>query len=60
MPDGREIAAIFKGWVLHASDLPKQPAGGANNAMYIETATGHGWVWTIPASGSNIPRWIDP
>jgi hypothetical protein len=60
MPDGRTILINFKGWVDHACNLPRQPAGGANNAMYIESATGTSWVWTIPASGSNVPRWIDP
>jgi hypothetical protein len=49
----------LKGWVDHASNLPKQPLSGANNAAYTEAATGHTWIWTVPAGPSNVPRWID-
>jgi len=60
MPDGRHLLVNWKGWVEHASNLPRQPKGGANNAAYTEAATGHMWIWTVPAGTSNIPRWIDP
>ena len=60
MPDGRHILVTYKGWVDHAANLPKQPLGGANNAAYTETATGHTWIWTVPAGPSNLPQWIDP
>jgi hypothetical protein len=60
MPDGRTILVNFKGWVDHACNLPRQPAGGANNAMYFDSATGIGWIWTVPVGPSNVPRWIDP
>jgi hypothetical protein len=60
MPDGRTILVNFKGWVDHACNLPRQPAGGANNAMYFDSKTGVGWIWTVPVGASNVPRWIDP
>jgi hypothetical protein len=58
MPDGREILVNFRGVVPHAFNLPKQR--GVNNAAYLELATNHLWIWTLPATGPNIPRWIDP
>jgi hypothetical protein len=60
LPDGRKILVNFKGSVDHACNLPKQPAGGANNAMYVDRATGTDWIWTVPAGASNVPTWIDP
>jgi len=60
MPDGRNILVNYKGWVDHACNLPRQPKGGANNAAYTDAATGHTWIWTVPAGTSNVPRWIDP
>jgi hypothetical protein len=60
MPDGRHILINYKGWVEHANNLPAQPKGGANNAAYTDTATGHMWIWTVPAGTSNVPQWIDP
>jgi hypothetical protein len=60
MPDGRHLLINWHGWVDHACNLPKQPLGGANNAAYTDSATGHTWIWTVPATGTNVPRWIDP
>jgi hypothetical protein len=60
MPDGRHLLVNWRGWVDHACNLPKQPLGGANNAAYTDAATGHTWIWTVPAGPSNVPRWIDP
>jgi hypothetical protein len=60
LPDSRHLKVNFKGWVNHACNLPKQPPGGANNAMYTDLSTGVSWVWTVPAHGPNTPRWIDP
>ena len=60
MPDGRHLLVNYRGWVDHACNLPKQPVGGANNAAYTESATGHTWIFTVPAGASNVPRWIDP
>jgi hypothetical protein len=60
LPDARKILINFKGTVDHACNLPKQPPGGANNAMYTETATGNNWIWTVPIGASNTPQWIDP
>jgi hypothetical protein len=58
MPDGRNLLVNYKGWVDHACNLPRQPKGGANNAAYTEAATGHTWIWTVPAGTSNVPQWI--
>ena len=58
MPDGRTILINYRGWVDHACNLPRQR--GINNAAYTEAATGHTWIWTVPAGTSNVPRWIDP
>lgn len=58
MPDGRNILVNYKGWVPHAFNLPRQH--GINNAAYTEVATGHTWVWTVPATGPNVPQWLDP
>ena len=60
MPDGRHLLVNYKGWVDHACNLPRQPKGGANNAAYTEAATGHMWIWTVPAGTNNVPQWIDP
>jgi hypothetical protein len=60
MPDGRHLLINYKGWVDHACNLPRQPKGGPNNAAYTEAATGHTWIWTLPAGTNNIPHWIDP
>jgi hypothetical protein len=60
MPDGRRLLVNYRGWVDHACNLPSQPLGGANNAAYTDSATGHTWIWTVPAGVSNVPRWIDP
>jgi len=58
MPDGRHLLVNYKGYVPHASDLPRQH--GINNAMYTDAATGVDWIWTVPATGPNVPQWIDP
>ena len=59
-PDGRHLLVNFMGSVDHACNLPRQPKGGANNAAFIETATNHLWIYTVPAGISNVPQWIDP
>lgn len=60
MPDGRHLLVNYRGWIDHACNLPRQPKGGANNAMYTDQATGINWIWTVPVGTSNVPRWIDP
>ena len=60
MPDGRTILVNYRGFVDHACNLPRQPRGGANNAMYTDRATGLNWIWTVPQGPSNVPQWIDP
>ena len=60
MPDGRHLLVNYKGWIDHACNLPKQPKGGANNAADTDQATGHTWIYTVPAIGPNVPQWIDP
>jgi hypothetical protein len=58
MPDGRTLLVNYRGFVPHACMLPRQH--GINNAMYTDAATGLNWIWTVPASASNVPQWIDP
>jgi hypothetical protein len=57
-PDGRHILVNYKGWIPHACMLPRQH--GVTNSMFTDEATGVNWIWTIPVSGSTVPRWIDP
>jgi hypothetical protein len=60
MPDKRHILINYKGTVPNFGALPTQPPGGANNAAYVDLATGNTWIWTVPVGASNIPQWIDP
>jgi hypothetical protein len=59
LPDGRHIKINYQGYRDYFSQLPVQPAGGANNAAY-RTYDGSLWIWTVPVGPSNIPQWIDP
>jgi hypothetical protein len=60
IPDGRHILINYRGTVPFANALPRQPAGGANNAAYYDSKSGNLWIWTVPAGTSNVPMWIDP